>query len=182
MQPTKAFRVFQNPNADFKEPRVVESLSQIHKDPKYVEGGQSGVSSSDGVCKPTPNAAPTCYGEFSTMNREVKPDLEENIRSANPNGGASLFGSTYPNPSLLIGVDLNALAEVDGIRVSKQEGRFVHVSSNMDSSSQKANDKVKCLIQILENVFRKKTFDCRKCSALSATKVTKSEQNDFWSD
>nr|GEZ65774.1 hypothetical protein [Tanacetum cinerariifolium] len=40
----------------------------------------------------------------------------------------------------LIGVDSNALAEGDGIRVSKQASRFVYVTSSMDSSSQKANE------------------------------------------
>ncbi|GJY25636.1 hypothetical protein Tco_0400362 [Tanacetum coccineum] len=32
----------------------------------------------------------------------------------------------------------------------------------------------------IKSSFRKKTFDCRKCSALSTTKATESERNDFF--
>ncbi|GJR33108.1 hypothetical protein Tco_1109340 [Tanacetum coccineum] len=38
------------------------------------------------------------------------------------------------------------------------------------------------LLDDLENVFRKKTFDYRKCNALSTTRVTASKHIDFYEE
>ncbi|GKB91554.1 RNA-directed DNA polymerase, eukaryota, reverse transcriptase zinc-binding domain protein [Tanacetum coccineum] len=140
-QPTKVVRDSLNPNAEVEEPRVLESLTQIHKDQKHADGGQSDESFHAGFSKPMPSVTPTSFGEFSMMNPsgEIDTDVEEVAWAANPNGGATrLFGTDYLNYSSSIGMNMNAFAEGDGVRVSTQTGRFVKVSSSTDSGSQQS--------------------------------------------
>ncbi|GKC14696.1 RNA-directed DNA polymerase, eukaryota, reverse transcriptase zinc-binding domain protein, partial [Tanacetum coccineum] len=128
-------------NAEVEEPRVLESLTQIHKDQKHADGGQSDESFHAGFSKPMPSVTPTSFGEFSMMNPsgEIDTDVEEVAWAANPNGGATrLFRIDYLNPSQSIGINMNAFAEGDGVRVSTQTCRFVKVSSSADSGSQQS--------------------------------------------
>ncbi|GKB16208.1 hypothetical protein Tco_0850131, partial [Tanacetum coccineum] len=126
---------------EVKEPRVLESLTQIHKDQKHADGGQSDESFHAGFSKPMSSVTPTSFGEFSMINPsgEIDTDVEEVVWVANLNGGATrLFGTDYLNPSSSIGMNMNAFAEGNGVRVSTQAGRFVKVSSSADSGSQQS--------------------------------------------
>ncbi|GKB85326.1 zinc knuckle CX2CX4HX4C containing protein [Tanacetum coccineum] len=140
-QPTKVVRDPLNLNAEVEEPRVLESLTQIHKDQKHADDGQSDESFHAGFSKPISSVTPTSFGEFSMMNPsgEIDTDVEEVAWAANPNDGATrLFGTDYLNPSSSIGMNMNAFAEGDGVRVLTQAARFVKVSSSADSGSQQS--------------------------------------------
>nr|GEV24421.1 hypothetical protein [Tanacetum cinerariifolium] len=121
MKPKKAFMVSQNPNVEFDGSRVSVSQMQTPLESLQYEEVHTGVLISDGLPKSTSHVIPTSFGKSLTMNpcSEVTTDMEENVWSNNPNGGATkLFGSDYPDFSSSLGVDLNAFAEGDGFRVS----------------------------------------------------------------